>query len=300
MRHLRSVWDADDKETLERILRRAQALKHDRRERRLAPTLSGRVLAMLFEKESTRTRMSFESGVAQLGGSCVVMQARDTQLVSGELLRDAARVIGGYCDAMMVRTFGHDAIEEYARHAGVPVINGMSDLDHPCQVLTDLFTVFERREDPFGLTWAWVGESRGVANGLLAAASLCGFELRIASPEARAPDAGYRARAGEKNANVIYTEDPKEAVAGAHVVMTGSWTGGEEARDLLAPYQLAGGLLAEADDDHLVLHALPAQRGQEITDDVLEGRHSVVFQQASNRLPVQQALLEWLLEVPVL
>jgi len=299
MRHLRSVWDIGDRATIEQVLTRTQALKQNRRDRRLAPTLSGRILAMLFEKESTRTRVSFESGVALLGGNTIVMQARDTQLERGEPLRDAARVMGGYCDALMVRTYGHDVIEEYARHAGVPVVNGLSDLDHPCQVLTDLFTVFERRQDPFGLTWAWVGEVRGVANGLLAAAALCGFELRIATPEGHEPDAGYMERARSLGAKVSVTREPAEAVAGAHVVLTDAWAGAAaDAREALEPFQVNGGLTAGANDDHLILHPLPAHRGMEITDDVLEGRHSVIFQQAANRLPVQQALMEWLLEVP--
>jgi ornithine carbamoyltransferase len=256
VRHLRTVWDTGDKDAIERILLRTQALKRDRRERRLAPTLSGRVLAMLFEQESTRTRASFEAGVALLGGSSVVMQARDTQLVQGEPLRDAARVFGSYCDALMVRTIGHDVIEEYARHAAV---------------------------------------------GLLAAAALCGFELRIAAPEGHDPDPGYRERAAAAGARVTVTRDVEQAVAGAQVVLTDRWaTHDEDARAALAPYQLNAGVAGGADDDHLVLHPLPAHRGEEITDDVLEGRHSVVFQQAANRLPMQQALLEWLLEVPVL
>lgn len=298
MRHLRSVLDLGDGEVVQLLMRRAQALKRDRRSRRLQPTLSGRVIAMLFERESTRTRVSFEAGVALLGGSTVVMQARDTQLVAGEPLRDAARVFGSYVDTLVVRSPRQDVIEEYARHTGVPVINGLSDLDHPCQVLTDLFTVYERRESPFELTWAWVGDASQMTNGLVAAAALLGFELRVGVPEGKSPDPGYLERARAAGARVTIVHDAKAAVEGAHVICTDAW--GPEADERLRAFQVNADLLSRADDDHFVLHRLPAQRGAEITDDVLEGRHSLVFQQAGNRLPVQQAVLEWLLEVPVL
>lgn len=298
MRQLRSVPDLGDGDVVRSLMRRAQALKRDRRARRLQPTLSGRVIAMLFEKESTRTRVSFEAGVALLGGATVVMQARDTQLVAGEPLRDAARVFGSYVDALVVRSPRQDVIEEYARHTGVPVINGQSDADHPCQVLTDLFTVYERRESPFDLVWAWVGDAEHMANGFIAAATLLGFELRVGVPSGRSPDAGYLARARAAGAKVHVVHDAREAVAGAHVICTDAW--GASPDDALRGFQVNADLLSAADDDHFVLHRLPAQRGAEITDDVLEGRHSLVFQQAGNRLPVQQAILEWLLEVPVL
>lgn len=297
-RHLRSVPDLGDGDLVRALMRRAQALKRDRRSRRLQPTLSGRVIAMLFERESTRTRVSFEAGVALLGGSTVVMQARDTQLVAGEPLRDAARVFGSYVDALVVRSPRQDVIEEYARHTGVPVINGLSELDHPCQVLTDLFTVYERRERPFELVWAWVGDAEHMVNGFIAAAALLGFELRVGVPEGRSPDPGYLERARQAGARVSVMHDAREAVEGAHVICTDAW--GAKGDEALRPFQVNGDLLSRADDDHFVLHRLPAQRGAEITDDVLEGRHSLVFEQAGNRLPVQQAVLEWLLEVPVL
>lgn len=299
MRHLRTVYDLGDGDAVRALLRRAQVLKRDRRARRLGPTLSGRVIAMLFEKESTRTRVSFEAGVALVGGSTVVMQARDTQLVAGEPLRDAARVFGGYVDALVVRTYGQSVIEEYARHAGVPVVNALTDLDHPCQVLTDLFTVFERRENPFDLVWSWVGDAEHMANGFIAAATLLGFELRVGVPEGRAPDAGYLERARAAGARVRVVHDAQEAVQGAHVVSTDAWGEGGADKAALVPFQVNAGLLAGADEGHFVLHRLPAHRGEEITDDVLEGRHSLAFEQAANRLPVQQAILEWLLEVPV-
>lgn len=303
MRHLRTLFDLESSAIMQ-ILHRAQVLKRDRREHRLAPTLSGRVIAMLFEKASTRTRVSFEAGVSLLGGSTVVLQARDTQLQRGEPLRDSARVLGSYVDALVLRTYGQDVLEEYARHASIPVINGLTDLDHPCQVLTDLFTVFERRESPFDLVWSWVGDGNNMANGFIAAAALLGFELRIAAPEGHDPDAGVLAKAQALGAKVSVHRDPAEAVRGAHVISTDVWVSmgqEEEAVQRLAafaPFQVNSALLAHAEEDHLVLHCLPAHRGEEITDDVLEGRHSVVFQQAGNRLPVQQAILEWLLDIP--
>lgn len=267
--------DLGDGDVVRALMRRAQALKRDRRARRLQPTLSGRVVAMLFERESTRTRVSFEAGVALLGGSTVVMQARDTQLVAGEPLRDAARVFGSYVDALVVRSLRQDVIEEYARHTGVPVINGLSDTDHPCQVLTDLFTVYERRESPFDLVWAFVGDAEPMANGFLAAATLLGFELRVGVPEGKRPDDGYLARAQAAGAKVRVVHDAREAVRGAHVICTDAWSSGAD--EALRPFQVNADLLSVADEDHFVLHRLPAQRGAEITDDVLEGCYFFVF-----------------------
>lgn len=308
MLHLRTVFDLVDRTTLERLLLRAQLLKRQRSERRFAPTLSGRVVGMLFESPSTRTRASFEAGVALLGGASVVLHGRDTQLATeGEPLRDAARVLGSYVDALVVRAAAHAHVEELAKHARVPVVNGLSELDHPCQVITDLFTVFERKERPFDVKWAFVGEAQGTANGLVALAALSGIELWLAMPEGQQPDASFVLRAHAAGARVTVVRDAREAVEGAGVVSTDAWLslGGlvGEAREararVLAPYQLNNGLLGAAADDHTVLHPLPARRGLEITDDVLEGMHSVAFQQAGNRLPVQQAILEWLLGVTV-
>ena len=305
MNHLRTTWDLQSGAQVERILRRAQELKRARRARRLAPTLSGRVVAMLFEKHSTRTRVSFEAGTALLGGSTVVMQARDTQLSRGEPIADAARVLGRYVDALVVRTGAQQVVDEYATHAGIPVVNGLSDLDHPCQVLTDVFTVFERRERPFDLVWTWIGDGNNMANGFVAMAALTGISLRVGVPEGFGPDAAFLARAKAAGARVEVVHDPRAAVEGADVVSTDVWVSmgqeDERARRLaaFAPFQLNASLMARARDDHFVLHCLPAHRGEEITEDVLEGQHSLVFQQAGNRLPVQQALLEWLLDVPL-
>jgi len=294
MRHLRTTSDVGDETALEHLLVRAQELKRHRSQRRLAPTLAGRVIGMLFERVSTRTRVSFESGSALLGAHCVVLQGRDIWLGddvdSGEVLRDTARVLGGAVDLLVVRPTGaHATVEEMARHAGVPVINGLSDKDHPCQVLTDLFTLFERRERPWASKLAFVGDSVPMANGYLGLAALCGIEVRLALPAGVVVDAELLKRA-QARATVLVTTSPTEAVAGADAVATAAWS-----RDVVEGFRLDDALLATAADDAIVLHPLPAHRGREITDDVLEGPRSVAFQQAQNRLPVQQAILEALL-----
>ncbi len=294
MRHLRTTSDVGDETTLEHLLVRAQELKRHRSQRRLAPTLAGRVIGMLFERVSTRTRVSFESGSALLGAHPIVLQGRDIWLggddTDGEVLRDTARVLGGAVDLLVVRPAGpHATVDEIARHAGVPVINGLSDRDHPCQVLTDLFTIFERRERPFTSRLAFVGDSVPMANGYLALAALCGIEVRLALPAGVVVDPELLKRAQAKT-TVLVTSSPTEAVAGADAVATAAWS-----VPVAAGFRLDDALLARADADALVLHPLPARRGQEITDDVLEGPRSVAFQQAQNRLPVQQAILEALL-----
>ena len=221
-------------------------------------------------------------------------------------MRDAARVLGSYVDALVVRAPEHGHVEELARHAAVPIVNGLSELDHPCQVITDLFTVFERKERPFDVKWAYVGEAQGTANGLVALAALTGIDVMLAMPEGQAPYASFLERARAAGARVSVVRDPAQAVAGAGVVSTDAWSSlaglagaPREARiQALEGFQVNDALLAGAADDCTILHPLPARRGLEITDDVLEGMHSVAFQQAGNRLPVQQAILEWLLGVP--
>jgi ornithine carbamoyltransferase len=293
MRHLRTTSDVGDEKTLQHLLLRAQELKRHRSQRRLAPTLAGRVIGMLFERVSTRTRVSFESGAALLGAHCIVLQGRDIWLGDqhdGEVLRDTARVIGGAVDLLVVRPTGaHATVDELARHAGVPVVNGLSDKDHPCQVLTDLFTLFERREHPFKSRLAFVGDSVPMANGYLALAALTGLEVRLALPAGVVVDAELLKRA-QARTSVLVTTSPAEAVAGADAVATAAWSGA-----VADGFRLNDALLSKASDDAIVLHPLPARRGQEITDDVLEGPRSVAFQQAQNRLPVQQAIVEALL-----
>ncbi len=264
--------------------------------------LAGMALGLIFEKASTRTRVSFEVAAWQLGGHAVVLSARDTQLGRGEPVKDAARVLARYLDALVVRTFEHEKIEEMARHADVPVINALTDASHPCQVVADLLTISERlghdavaRGD---LDVAWVGDGNNMANSWLEACAVLGFRLRLACPEGYDPDPRLLARAGGR---ARLTRSPREAVAGASVVNTDVWASmGQEAevekrRRAFQGYLVDQALLGAAAPGALVLHCLPAHRGEEIAEEVLEGPQSAVFDQAENRLHAQKALLELLL-----
>ena len=259
--------------------------------------LAGRCLAMLFEKSSTRTRVSFEVGAAQLGGRALFLSSRDVQLGRGEPIRDTARVLSRYVDLIMIRTFGQSIVQELAAYASVPVINGLTDLVHPCQVLADVFTVQENfGEDLAPRRVAWVGDGNNMANSWLNAAFRFGFELRLACPEGYRPDARILARAAS-GARVVVTADPVEAVAGADVVNTDVWAsmgqeGEAEARArAFAGYHVDEALMAKAASGAIFLHCLPAHRGEEVSEGVLEGPASRVFDQAENRLHVQKALM---------
>jgi ornithine carbamoyltransferase len=262
--------------------------------------LAGKVLAMVFAKSSTRTRVSFEVGAHQLGGHALFLSARDIQLGRGEPLKDTARVLSRYVDGIMIRTFAHRDVEELARFASVPVINGLTDLQHPCQVLADLFTVREALGGWKGKAIAWVGDGNNMANSWLDAARVLGFELRLACPEGYEPNHEIFERAQAK-ANVTITEEPEEAVRGAHVINTDVWAsmGQEEeaeARRLaFKGYTVDAELMKHAAPGAILLHCLPAHRGEEVTDEVIEGRQSKVFDEAENRLHVQKALLATLM-----
>jgi ornithine carbamoyltransferase len=264
--------------------------------------LEGQTVGLVFEKSSTRTRVSFEVAAYQLGGHALFLSPRDTQLGRGEPIRDTARVLSRYLDALVVRTFGHDKLEDIARFADVPVVNALTDASHPCQVAADLLTVAER----FGadvlqrghLKVAWIGDGNNMANSWLEACALLGFDLALACPPGYDPDAALLARCGGK-ARVV--RSPAEAAAGAHVINTDVWASmGQEAEQARREKDFAGfivdeALLARARPDAVVLHCLPAHRGEEISDAVLEGPRSAVFDEAENRLHVQKALLELLL-----
>ncbi|HET9599604.1 MAG TPA: ornithine carbamoyltransferase [Anaeromyxobacteraceae bacterium] len=264
--------------------------------------LAGMTLALVFEKASTRTRVSFQVGAFQLGAEALMLTPRDMQLGRGEPIRDTARVLSRYLDCLVVRTFEHAKIEEMAAHATVPVVNALTDASHPCQLLADLLTVSERfgadalRRADFEV--AWVGDGNNMANSWLEAAVVLGFRLRLACPAGYDPDPALLARAGGK-AKVV--RDPREAVRGAHVVNTDVWASmgqeaeAEERRRRFAGYIVDRPLLAVADPGAIVLHCLPAHRGEEIAEDVLEGPQSAVFDEAENRLHAQKALLELLL-----
>jgi ornithine carbamoyltransferase len=283
-------------EELNRILDRALELKADRYGSR---ALDRRTVALVFEKPSTRTRVSMEVAVAQLGGTPLVLRESETQISRGESLRDFALVLSRYVDAIAVRTAPHETLETLAEHAGVPVINLLTARYHPCQVLADLLTLRERFGSLDGLKLAYVGDGNNMANSLMLLGALAGMDVAVATPDALKPD---QELAASLDGKVTLTADPAEAAAGAHALYTDVWVsmGDDEAtagqrRALLAPYQLDDTLLEQARDDVIALHCLPAHPGEEITDAVLYGDRSAVWDQAENRLHAQKALLEFLI-----
>ena len=260
--------------------------------------LAGKTLAMIFAKASTRTRVSFEVGTYQLGGHALFLSSRDIQLGRGEPISDTTRVLSRYVHGIMIRTFDHAEVEELARRATVPVINGLSDLLHPCQVLADLFTVKEALGGWEGKRVAWVGDGNNMANTWIEAAGLLGFELRLACPEGFEPDREIFERAQSRaGACLVITEVPEEAVEGAHVVNTDVWASmgqeeeAEARRNAFKGYTVDADLMRLADPGAIFLHCLPAHRGEEVTADVIEGPQSRVWDEAENRLHVQKALL---------
>lgn len=263
--------------------------------------LEGKTLAMLFEKSSTRTRVSFEVGMFQLGGQALFLSPRDTQIGRGEPVPDTARVLSRYVDAVMVRTFSQDLLEELARWSSVPVINGLTDLFHPCQVMADLLTVLERRGNLEGLRAAWIGDGNNMAHSWINAASVLGFRLRLACPEGYRPAPEVLEAARAAGADVEVVADPMEAAAGAHAVNTDVWAsmGQEEEQEARARafrgFTVDAALMAAADPAASFLHCLPAHRGEEVSEEVLEGPQSAVWDEAENRLHVQKAILVTLL-----
>jgi ornithine carbamoyltransferase len=259
--------------------------------------LAGRTLGMIFEKSSTRTRVSFEVGTYQLGGHALFLSSRDIQLGRGEPIRDTARVLSRYVDGIMIRTFAHSTIEELASFSTIPIINGLTDLLHPCQIMADLMTVQENfGQELKARKIAWVGDGNNMANSWLNAAFRFGFELRLACPEGYQPDAEILERARGAT-TILLTTDPREAVAGAEVVNTDVWTSmgqEEEAQarlEAFAGYQVDDSLMSLASDHAIFLHCLPAHRGEEVSDEVIEGPQSRVFDEAENRLHAQKAIM---------
>ncbi len=270
-----------------------------RRQYRETP-LAGKTLAMVFAKSSTRTRVSFEVGAYQLGGQALFLSSRDIQIGRGEPIPDTARVLSRYVDGIMIRTFDHAEVEQLAKFATIPVINGLTDLSHPCQVLADLFTVRESLGGWEGKRIAWVGDGNNMANSWLEAAEVLGFELRLACPEGYEPNREKFQLASSK-AKVVVTEVPEEAVEGAHVVNTDVWASmGQEAeaearRNAFKGYCVDADLMKLAAPNAIFLHCLPAHRGEEVSDDVIEGKQSRVWDEAENRLHVQKAILATLM-----
>ena len=260
--------------------------------------LAGHTLAMIFEKSSTRTRVSFDMAMRQLGGTTIVMDSGGMQLGRGETVADTARVLSGYCDAIMIRTDDHTKIEEMAAHASVPVINGLTDLSHPCQIMADLLTLIENGKALPGLTVAWLGDGNNVLHSIIEAAGLMQFNVRVGCPQGYEPDASFVEAARAKGAAVTLFASALEAVEGADVVITDTWIsmGQEHVHNKLAammPFQVTERLMANAKADALFLHCLPAHRDEEVTAAVIDGPQSRIWQEAENRLHAQKSVLLW-------
>lgn len=260
--------------------------------------LTGHTLGMIFEKNSTRTRASFEMGIKQLGGDSMFMPAGQMQLGRGESIADTARVLSRYVDAIMIRTDDHAKIEELAAHSSVPVINGLTDLSHPCQIVADLLTIIESGKSLPGLEVAWLGDGNNVLNSIIEAAGIFKFHVRIGVPQGYEPEASFIEAAQAAGSRITITRDAAEAVAGADVVITDTWVsmGQEHAHNKIAammPYQVNERLMAGAKPDAKFLHCLPAHRGEEATDAVLDGAQSLIWDEAENRLHAQKSILLW-------
>ncbi|MGB7290106.1 MAG: ornithine carbamoyltransferase [Candidatus Macondimonas sp.] len=297
VRHFLTLLDFSTDE-LKVLLSRAHALKAMHRRGETHLPLQYKTLAMIFEKASTRTRVSFETGMTQLGGHALFLSPRDSQLGRGEPVADTARVISAMVDAVMIRAHRHDMVETFAAHSRVPVINALTDLHHPCQLLADMQTYEEHRGSIVGRTVAWLGDGNNVCQSYVHAAERFDFTLRIACPEGDAPDPAILAEAGN---GVEILRDPRAAVAGADLVVTDVWASmGQEAEQAernarFTPYQVDARLMALAKPDALFMHCLPAHRGEEVTAEVIDGPQSVVWDEAENRLHAQKALLEFLI-----
>jgi ornithine carbamoyltransferase len=260
--------------------------------------LDGAVLAMIFEKSSTRTRVSFDLAMRQLGGSAIILEGSSSQLGRGETIADTARVLSRFADAIMIRTDHHHKAEELAEHATVPVINGLTDLSHPCQLLADMQTVIEKRSKLAGSRWAWLGDGNNVCNSLIEAAALMHFELAVACPTEFKPNKTFASAAVARGARINFTTDPREAISDAEVVVTDTWVSmGQDddqvRQEAFAPFQVDEEMMALAASDATFLHCLPAHRGEEVTDAVIDGPQSAVWDEAENRLHAQKALLMW-------
>ena len=293
-----SDWSLGD---LEAIFSLTRELKQKQQEGTPHHLLEGQTLGMIFEKSSTRTRVSFEVGMFQLGGHALFLHSGTTQMGRGEPIKDTARVMSGYCDGVMARTYSHAALEEFAENSYIPVINGLSDLYHPCQLVADMFTVTEYKDDYRNLKYCWIGDGNNMANSWINAAAIAGFELRIATPKGYEPDSEIVAFAEKSGARILLTNDPREAADGVDVLNTDVWASmgheaeQEERMKAFSGFQINGSLLKLADPGAVVMHCLPAHRDEEITDEVVEGKQSIIFNEAENRLHVQKAILATLM-----
>ena len=301
-RHFLDIWKLEAHD-LRAILDDARARKAARKgwtQARVDADAPGaeRTLAMIFEKNSTRTRFSFDAAIRQLGGAGIISTSADMQLGRGESIEDTAKVLSRMVDAVMIRANRHEDVERFAQHATIPVINGLTDKSHPCQILADILTFEEHRGPITGKTIAWVGDGNNVCSSFIHAAPKLGFKLNIACPAAYHPDLYDLARAAEQQGRVEMTEDPREAVRGADCVVTDTWVSmgdidGEERLDAFEPYQVDEDLMALADHRAVFLHCLPAHRGEEVSDAVIDGPQSLVWDEAENRIHAQKAVLAW-------
>lgn len=297
VRHFLTLLDLTPAELVQ-LINRAAELKTMQREGELYQPYRGKVLAMIFEKSSTRTRVSFETGMAQFGGHALFLSPRDTQLGRGEPIGDSARVISSMVDMVMIRTFAHSLVEDFSQHSSVPVINALTDSYHPCQLLADIQTYQEHRESIVGKTVAWIGDGNNMCHSYMNAAKQFGFHLRIATPKGYEPDSAIISNCLD---HIELTTDPMAAAEGADLITTDVWAsmGQEEEQKIreaaFASFQVDNRMMQLADSEALFLHCLPAHRGEEVAADVIDGSHSVVWDQAENRLHAQKALMEFLL-----
>ncbi len=297
-KHLVSLWDFSGEE-LEGYIQRAVELKREAKSGLRHNQLAGRTVALIFEKASTRTRVSFEAAMYGLGGQVIFLSSKETQLARSEPLKDMARVMSHYVDGLVVRTYGQEIIEEIVRYSTIPVINALTDLHHPCQILSDIMTVIEKKGALDNVNIAWVGDGNNMANSWIQAASRLGFPLMLACPEGYEPDMSILQQAQQKAVKPItLVRDPVEAVKDADVINTDVWASmGQESEQevrvqIFKAYQVNEALLQRARQDAIVLHCLPAHRSEEISEEVLEGPHCVAFDQAENKLHIHKAILE--------
>lgn len=304
MKHLISLHDLTTEE-FENILKLSGKLKKLQKEGNCPPLLKGKTLGMIFTKSSTRTRVSFEVGTIQLGGYPLFLSSADIQLGRGETIHDTAGVLSRYLDGIMIRTYKHQDVEDLARYGGIPVINGLTDLMHPCQILADLLTVYEHKGKLQGLKLAYVGDGNNVAHSLLHGCAKAGMDIAIASPAGYTCDPAIveeaKADALVSGSNILLTEDPEEAMANADAVYTDTWVSmGQESEKeqrikTFLPYQVNRTLWKKAKEDAIFLHCLPAYRGYEVTEDIIDGPMSVIFDEAENRLHAQKAVMAMLM-----
>ena len=297
-RHFLRISDLTKKE-LESLFKRAAKLKAEKKSGRMRPSLKGKSIGLVFEKLSTRTRVSFQVAINDLGANSLYLNPNDLQLGRGETISDTSKILSTYLDGVILRTYEQERLEEFARSAGVPVINALTDLEHPTQIVSDLFTIKEMGLDLGKMKFAYIGDGNNVANSFMGAAAILGFRLSIATPRGYEPDSGALSGKGSLGkAEIEILNDPAKAVSGADVLYTDVWVSMGQEKDaakrkkIFRPYQINSELLSHAKKRVLVMHCLPAHRGEEITNEVADGPNSIIFEQAENKLHAGKAILE--------